>query len=302
MARDGRARFVGLAGVAGLALTAVLVMTAVPAQAVTAKRTARSTVAGNDISYPQCGTRYPAGQAFGIVGVNDGLANNDSPCFASEFAWAQGSPGLPTQPPASVYVNTGNPSGAGPVWWPTSNTFYDASDGTDSNTAFAGSTQVGVPVPAAYGACAADNDAGCSYVYGWAKAYEDFNHRGVPSPSSQHWWFDVETTNSWETPGSAYPTAYTSNIADLKGMADYFTSRGAAVGIYSTGYQWGQITGGTIALGSGDPFAGIPNWVAGATSSTAAAYCGSSYAFTYSSKVTLTQYVSRRLDYDHSCA
>jgi hypothetical protein len=300
MMRLGRTALVGCAALA-VAFALLMSETSAAVAAAPAARS-KSTVAGNDISYPQCGRSYPSGQAFGIVGVNGGLANNNNPCFASELAWAQRSPGLPGQPAASVYVNTGNPSGAGPVWWPASNTFYDSADGTDSNTAFTGSTQVTVPVPAAYGSCSSSNDAGCSYVYGWAKAYEDYNHRGVAAPASYRWWFDVETTNSWEVPGSAYPTAYTSNIADLRGMVDYFTSAGAAVGIYSTGYQWGQITGGTAGLGTGDPFAGIANWVAGASSSTAAAFCSSSHAFTYASTVALTQYVSNRLDYDHSCA
>ena len=282
-----------------LGVATVLVLAATPAQA-RGGPSGQKAPTGNDISWPQCGKTYPSGQAFGIVGVNDGLASNTNPCFASEFAWAQQSAGGTGQPRAAVYVNTGNPSGANPSWWPTSNTFYDGPDGTDSNTAFAGSSQVTVPVPS-YGACSSGDDAGCAYVYGWAKAYEDLNHRGVPSPASQLWWFDVETTNSWETPGSTYPTAYTSNIADLRGMADYFGSQNAAIGIYSTGYQWGQITGGTASLGSGDPFYGVPNWVAGASSSSAASFCAASYAFTAGSSVSLTQYVSRRLDYDHSC-
>jgi hypothetical protein len=285
-------------GAVTAAALVVFLLVATPAYARAGART--STTAGNDISYPQCGKPYPSGQAFGIVGLNGGLANNNNACFASEYSWAQRSSGLGGQPAASVYVNTGNPSGAGPVWWPTSNTFYDAPDGTDSNTPFTGSTQVTVPVPS-YGACTATNDTGCSYVYGWAKAYEDFNHRSVAAPASVPWWLDVETSNSWETPGTTYPTAYASNVADLKAMIDYFTSQGAHVGIYSTGYQWGQITGGTLSSGTADPFAGVPNWVAGASSSTATRYCSNSSNFTYASKVTLVQYVSGRLDYDISC-
>jgi hypothetical protein len=217
-------------GAVAAAALAVSLLVAVPAYAKAGART--STTAGNDISYPQCGKPYPSGQAFGIVGLNGGLANNNNACFASEFSWAQRSSGLGGQPAASVYVNTGNPSGAGPVWLPTSNTFYDAPDGTDSNTPFTGGTQVTVPVPS-YGACTATNDAGCVYVYGWAKANEDFNHRNVAASASVPWWLDVETSNSWETPGTSYPTAYASNIADLMAMIDYFTSQGAHVGIYS---------------------------------------------------------------------
>jgi hypothetical protein len=285
-------------GATVLACATAVALAATPAQARQAK--VAKAPAGNDISWPQCAKPYPSGPAFGIVGVNDGLPSNTNPCFASELAWAQQSFGGTGQPKAAVYVNTGNPSGANPSWWPTSNSFYDASDGSDSNTSFTGSSQVSVPVPS-YGACSASNDAGCAYVYGWAMAYEDFNHRGVPTPASLRWWFDVETTNSWETPGTSNPTAYASNIADLRGMADYLGSQGAAIGIYSTGYQWGQITGGTAALGSGDPFSGIPNWVAGATASTAASFCAASHAFTAGSSVSLTQYVSGRYDYDHSC-
>lgn len=285
-----------LTWVLAAALTVPL-LAAGPAQA----RGPQRTPVGNDISWPQCGRAYPSGQAFGIVGVNDGLANNTNPCLAGELAWAQQSSGATSQPKVAVYVNTGNPSGANPSWWPTSNTFYDSPDGTDSNSAFTGSSQVNVPVPS-YGACAADNDAGCAYVYGWAKAYEDLNHRGVPSPESMRWWLDVETSNSWETPGSTYPTAYTSNVADLKGMTDYFTGQHVAVGIYSTSYQWGQITGGTASLGSNDPFFGIPDWVAGASSSNPGSLCSASHAFTAGSSVALTQYVSGRFDYDHSCS
>jgi hypothetical protein len=43
-------------------------------------------VVGNDVSWPQCGKTLPSGQAFGIVGVIGGLANNTNPCFATELA------------------------------------------------------------------------------------------------------------------------------------------------------------------------------------------------------------------------
>lgn len=257
-----------------------------------------TTATGNDISYPQCGKPYPKGQAFGIVGVNGGLANNTNKCFADELAWAQQSSGATTQPKASLYVNTGNPSGAGPVWWPTSNTFYDTTDGTDSNDPLTGGSQVTVPTPS-YGDCSGTNDAGCAYVYGWAKAYEDFNHRGVPDPSSYTWWLDVETSNSWETPSSTDPgAAYTANIASLRGMIDYFTTQNVEIGIYCTPYQWGQITGITSPDAS-DPFAGVQTWIAGASSSNTSSFCAE--GFTYGRSATLVQYVSGRFDYDVVC-
>src|SRR6478735_5936173 len=68
---------------------------------------------GNDISWPQCGKSLPKGQAFGIVGVNNGLANTTNPCLASELSWAGSSTGGTGQPKVELYVNTANPGSAG---------------------------------------------------------------------------------------------------------------------------------------------------------------------------------------------
>ncbi|WP_337587578.1 hypothetical protein [Crystallibacter crystallopoietes] len=75
---------------------------------------------GNDISWPQCNKALPEGQAFGIVGVNGGLANNTNPCFAEQLDWAEQSTGGTGQPLVALYVNTANPGHAG-TWWPVSN-------------------------------------------------------------------------------------------------------------------------------------------------------------------------------------
>jgi peptidoglycan/LPS O-acetylase OafA/YrhL len=42
------------------------------------------TLAGNDVSYPQCGQALPSGQAFGIVAVNEGLPNNTNPAWRTK--------------------------------------------------------------------------------------------------------------------------------------------------------------------------------------------------------------------------
>lgn len=256
------------------------------------------TVTGNDVSWPQCGKPLPSGSAFGIVGVNNGLANNTNPCLVSQLAWAQKSSGATAQPKVAVYVNTGNPSGvAGIAWWPSSNTFaHKIADHSDTNTTSgSGVTDiVTVPVPAGYGACsiAPSADAACSYVYGYAKAYDDVHYRGVPAPGAFRWWLDVETTNSWET--TTKP-----NVGDLEGMADSFNSQGLAVGIYSTPYQWSLIAGTNVAPTS--PLAGLPNWTAGAASlKDAPSHCTGG-AFTPASTVSIVQYVSKNLDYDYSC-
>lgn len=233
-----------------------------------------SALLGNDISWPQCKKPFPKDQAFGIVGVNNGLANNTNPCFAAELNWANQSKGGTGQPLTALYVNTANPGLAG-SWWPTSNVYPN------------GGSSVANP----YGTCAGANDAACAYIYGYAKAYDDANIRGVSNPSGYLWWLDVETINSWEPDKAA-------NAADLEGMTAYFKSIGARVGIYSTSYQWGTIVG---QVGSESNLNGLQSWVPGAGSATSAkANCGLA-PLTTNSPVTLTQFVASNLDYDYSC-
>jgi hypothetical protein len=230
---------------------------------------------GNDVSWPQCGKTLPTGQAFGIVGVNGGLANNTNPCFATQLAWANSSVGGTGQSKAALYVNTANPGLTG-SWWPTANEY-----------------PAGSPVTNPYGNCAGGDDAACAYIYGYAKAYDDVNSRGVaPSSAAGYlWWLDVETTNSWETNTVA-------NAADLEGMTSYFHSVGAQVGLYSTGYQWGVIAG---SVSSTSNLNGLNNWIPGARSLKGAQANCSAAPFTAGSKVTVSQYVSGSLDYDYSC-
>jgi hypothetical protein len=231
------------------------------------------TLLGNDISWPQCNKTLPGGQAFGIVGVNNGLANNTNPCFARQLSWAQQSRGGTGQPLAALYVNTANPGLAG-SWWPTSNEY--------------GGTTVANP----YGTCAGANDIPCAYMYGYAKAYDDANIRGVANPGSYLWWLDVETINSWEPNKAA-------NAADLEGMTAYFQSIGARVGLYSTTYQWSQIVG-TVSTASN--LNGLRSWIAGASSATnAKSMCTTAKPLTANSPVTLVQFVQSNLDYDYSC-
>lgn len=232
-----------------------------------------ATPLGNDISWPQCRKTLPKGQAFGIVGLNNGLANNTNPCFATELAWAQNSTGATGQDKAALYVNTANPGLAG-SWWPSSNDYG------------------GVTVTNPYGTCSHGDDAACAYMYGYAKAYDDYNGRGVSNPSSYLWWLDVKTTNSWETNVNA-------NAADLEGMTAYFLSQSVkGVGLYSTTYQWGQIAGVV------DPTSNLNNlksWIPGATSQATAKNNCNVTPLTSGSKVTVTQFISSNLDYDYSC-
>nr|WP_240684924.1 hypothetical protein [Arthrobacter nitrophenolicus] len=237
---------------------------------------------GNDVSWPQCGKTLPTGQAFAIVGVTGGLANNTNPCLSEQLAWAARSTGGTAQPKVALYVNTANPGHAG-SWWPSSNVY--------------GGSKVTNP----YGTCAGAVDRACSYMYGYAKAYDDATIRGVANPGNYFWWLDVETGNSWQS-----DTAL--NRADLEGMVAYFQSitagrtdadgMAAGVGIYSTGYQWGVIAG---TVPSSSPLTGLPSWLAGARTLRGAKSNCSLAGLTAGSPVAVTQYVSSGLDYDYSC-
>ncbi|WP_066291761.1 hypothetical protein [Arthrobacter sp. B6] len=248
---------------------------------------------GNDVSWPQCGKTLTTGQAFAIVGVTGGLANNTNPCLAEQLAWAARSTGGTVQPKVALYVNTANPGHEG-TWWPSSNIYPD------------------VEVPNPYGVCRAPAgepegpvDLPCSYMYGYAKAYDDATIRGVTDPGTYFWWLDVETENSWQIDTE---NATALNRATLEGMVDYFESitaggknaegKAAGVGIYSTSYQWGIIAG---TVPSSSSLAGLPSWLAGAKTLRGAKSNCSLPGLTPGSPVTVTQYVSAGLDYDYSC-
>lgn len=242
--------------------------------------TSTKTPVGIDVSWPQCGRTLPTDQTFGIVGVNGGLANNSNPCFLEQLSWAQNSLGGANQPLASLYVNTANP-GLLSASWPTSNEYK----GVDP--------ALSLTIENPHGTCTGAEDSACGYIYGWSRAYDDVHYREVPNPSTFKWWLDVETENSWST--SDLP----SNAATLEGMTNYFTSIGATVGVYSTGYQWGTIVG---TLDPASPLNGLDSWLAGARTLRGAKANCSDVPLTPTSTVTLTQYVSNNLDYNHSCA
>jgi hypothetical protein len=270
----------------GVGLLAVPVTTASAATSLTG-------TLGNDISWPQCGEAFPTGQAFGIVDVNGGLANDANPCLGgndgpSELAWAVDSAGT-YSPKASLYVNTADP-GNGVADWPQSGTNPDGTCQTTTVTSGHGKNQTTTTV-------GADSTA-CAWQYGYnmvvnndlpflAAAAAQVNEPA--SASSYPWWLDVETGNSWLS--GSYGLAM--NTADLQGMVYALTQSGAtSIGVYSTDYQWGQIVGGT-PLGS---LAGLPDWIPGATTeSGAASNCTTQTAFT-GGAITYTQWQPRRGD------
>jgi hypothetical protein len=249
---------------------------AVPAVA----QAAPSTV-GYDVSYPQCGSVLPTGQAFGIVGVNGGTATKVNPCLSTQLRWAATSTGaVAAQPTVQLYLNTANPGQVidQVTTWPTS--------GTNR-----------------YGSCDGSNSSACSYQYGVDRATNSVQNLFAPAArsagldpaaSGYTWWLDVETGNTWQSGSTA---AVARNRATLEGMADVLTAAGARVGLYSTTTQWRQIAGVVPSTSSLYP---LRSWLAGATSLKGATTNCTRTPLTHG-PVALTQYVVGGLDRDHSC-
>jgi hypothetical protein len=253
-----------------LAVCAVAVASAasavVPAVAAhAASRTTSST--GYDISWPQCPSNYPSGGAFGIVGVNDGIAWSQNPCLGAEFSWAASRPGAP-----ALYMNTADPGPQSTHW---------NLGGPQATSCDPSITDTTSPAFAA-----------CAYDYGWNTAKDALGVESspVPSPSTYSWWLDVETSNTWA--GSA-----AANADDIQGSIDYLHSVGVAtVGVYSTSYQWQTITGG-YAFPSF-----TPEWVAGSSAAhQAQSACSQTPFGGFNSSLALSQYHSGGFDADVKC-
>src|SRR3954451_5466189 len=248
---------------------AVLLLTATPALA-KHRPAPPPSPATYDVSYPQCGGSLPSNVTGGIVGVNNGIVLSANPCLATEYAWAQKAT---TYAPA-FYANTADPGPAYSSHWPSGQQMPRVCDGTNSQA--------------------------CSYDYGWNAASDSFRDAAQVTSSAALavWWLDVETGNSWETLEAAYgqtPDARSNDLAALQGEISALQSFGVAtVGVYSTSYQWTQVTGGTGQLPSQSA------WIAGTGSlATAQANCTQT-AFT-GGRVVLTQYAVNGYDGDNRC-
>ncbi len=250
---------------------------------------------GIDVSYPQCGDTLPTDEAFAVVGVNGGLANIYNTCLAAQFAYAEALQGGTSQPVAQTYLNTADP-GNGVADWPSP--AQPGAYGDRSNPYGYCGYESGSSGPGA-------NSPACAYVYGYDMV-AGMPEQGVLGDApyfsrvtaggalaAQPVWLDVETANSWQS-----DTAM--NIADLNGMVDALRATGSApVGIYSTAYQWAQITGTPTGTDAGN-LDGLPVWIAGARrQSSAEANCADA-AFT-GGVMTLAQWFGHPYDENVSC-
>ncbi len=197
-------------GKTAAAFIAALMLTATLASSAHAQGIYTSTATGYDISWPQCDAVYPRPNAylFGVVGVTNGHAFRDNPCFASEYAWATG-----PMAPESVYLNLNEDIGT---------------------TAANGET-------GPYGGACAPDTACHALNYGYNAASSAYTYAAgqVPTFVAQMWWLDIETENSWsETDLSLNQDVITGALRFLHDEHHFM------VGIYSTPSMWKEITGG----------------------------------------------------------
>ncbi len=219
---------------------------------------AASAAPGYDVSWPQCGEALPVDGGVRIVGVNGGRPYEPNPCLAEQYRWAA------QAPVAAFYMNTSNPGTASrAVDW-----YAQRS-----------------PNPA----CSPSDEAACAFNYGYNAARYAFEtaQRETGAAGRHSWWLDVEIENSWSRDTAV-------NVADILGSVAYLRTQGVPVGVYSTRYQWGQITGGAS-------MPDLPNWVAGARDGRqAATWCTPDRSFT-GGPVLLVQWEQHDLDHNHVC-
>jgi hypothetical protein len=291
-----------MVGVRALAVVTVVGVVAVGAQAAPAVSEASAhdgprpvrvmdavePLIARDVSFPQCGAPLPRldnGYA-GVLGTNNGIAYSRNPCLTAQLKWAKRLAG-----PPAFYANTGNPGPERARIWP-----------------------LGQSSPRT---CSSSNpdSLGCAYDYGWNAAWQSYAvavdaaqrlHRvdrenARARAANVEWWLDVETMNSWRTLDDGRSLhARQSDVAVIAGEVDALRAIGVeSVGIYSTRYQWNEITGGyRITQGR---FGGIPVWLAG-YSSKADAIDGCSDASFTGGEVRMTQYLgSDGFDADVVC-
>ncbi|MBL8158961.1 hypothetical protein JNJ66_00725 [Candidatus Saccharibacteria bacterium] len=245
-------------------------------------------VTGNDISFPQCGKDFPKGQAFGVVGVNGGVATRTNPCLSEQLRWAAGSSGIGVgQLRVQLYVNTGNPYDPTAPSWPR--------DHVDP---------LGNPTRNPHGRCDGTASHACAWQYGWNRSVEAVHFRFKPAARAAHmvqnprtyrWWLDVETMNSWQE-GS--PEALASNRAVLEAMAAFYQYNKLHLGIYSTSYQLGKIVG---ELPSDSRLHGIDTWLAGGEDAEYAATKCNDPPLTRGGRVVMVQYIRDNFDFNYSC-
>ena len=118
------------------------------------------------------------------------------------------------------------------------------------------------------GVCAVGDLVCRSYNYGRNAVTFDLAYTKRLGVRASTWWLDVEMEPGWRAGAETI-----SNVYVIQGVLDGLRAHGSTVGIYSTQFQWDQITGGGYMPRT-------PIWVAGATNlAQAQALCAPDHAF-----------------------
>ncbi|MDQ3239593.1 MAG: hypothetical protein M3P33_03655 [bacterium] len=125
-----------------------------------------------------------------------------------------------------------------------------------------------------------------AYNYGYQAIEYSFNYAKNSHAITKNWWLDIETMNTWSN-----DVVLNRNV--IAGAIDNLRSKDLIVGVYSTRYQWTQITG--------DWDNNLPVWLAGARDKEQAYQrCDESRSFT-GGKVIMVQYIENDLDHNFLC-
>jgi hypothetical protein len=217
---------------------------------------------GYDVSFPQCPRPLPSASfAFAMVGVTEGIAFSTNDCLHEQFVWAQQA----TNASPGLYLNL--------------------------NAVMYVSLQQAMSGPK--GKCAWADGACQAYNYGYNTAQAAFDYASKQGATTQMWWLDVEWQNFW-----TYD--YTLNDLTIQGAIDFMVSKGSAVGIYTTQFQWNYIAGPRF-VPSLPAKTKLPIWLATVEKAAAAPdYCSPDNAFAGGS-IWYVQYRGANFDENHSC-
>jgi hypothetical protein len=115
--------------------------------------------------------------------------------------------------------------------------------------------------------CASTSNPCEGYDWGYNHAENDLAFVRARGADPKIWWVDIETAEQWPTAKKYRPV----NAAIVQGALDAIKAAGDVGGIYSTWYQWGEITGSYVPPGS------PPIWVPGAFDLSDGPYSAESY-------------------------
>jgi len=217
-------------------------------------------MSGVDLSNFNCSNLpyLPVGDPLLLVESNGWPFSYDwtsnSGCAPDAFQQAVGLGGSSTQ--LYVFAGASNtiPQGTNmaPLAIPAAGT---ASWSTWNGTSFNPVPQAALSTPAGqlYTSATSASGPGAYFSYGYDEAEyayaTSFVDLGSTSSTLRNaWWLDVELSGSWTS-------STTANRDAVYGALAFLESVGVSAGVYSTNYQWGDITGGATLP------AGTPLWV-----------------------------------------